>query len=250
MNAGLRRVLGYAGAVAVLIAGWALVAWAVDSPALPGPAVAISTFFAVAGDLVSHAAISLMRVVVAMAVGTALAVPLGLALGRSPKADALFAPLVFLTYPIPKVVFLPVLLVLLGLGNAPKIALIGLIVFFQILVTARDAAKSVPEASVLSVRSLGATRGQIARHVIVPAALPEIFTALRIGTGTAIAVLFLAESIAGTDGLGYYIVDAWGRIDYPEMFAGIIGMALLGVVLYEALDLLEARVTKWRSAGR
>jgi NitT/TauT family transport system permease protein len=157
-----------------------------------------------------------------------------------------FAPLLFLTYPVPKVVFLPVLMVLLGLGDAPKIALIGLIVFFQILVTARDAAKAVPDASVLSVRSLGASRLDIARHVVLPAAMPDIFTALRIGTGTAIAVLFLAESTAGTNGLGWYIVDAWGRIDYPAMFAGIIAMALLGVVLYEALDVVDARVTRWR----
>jgi NitT/TauT family transport system permease protein len=131
-----------------------------------------------------------------------------------------------------------------------KIALIALIVFFQILVTARDAAKSVPEQSVLSVRSLGATRFDVYRHVVVPAAMPDIFTALRIGTGTAIAVLFLAESIAGSSGIGYYIVDAWGRIDYPAMFAGIIGMALLGVVLYEVLDALDAWVTRWRRVGQ
>jgi NitT/TauT family transport system permease protein len=233
----------------VLLIVWGLLAWAIDSPALPGPLVAFEAFFSVLPELLPETLVSLMRVVVAMALGTALGVPAGLALGRSKRADALFAPLVYLLYPIPKVVFLPVLLVLLGLGNAPKIALIGLIVFFQILVTARDAAKAVPEASVLSVRSLGATGGQIARHVVVPAALPEIFTALRIGTGTAIAVLFLAESIAGSNGLGYYIVDAWGRIDYPEMFAGIIAMGILGVVLYEALDMVEARITRWRRAG-
>jgi NitT/TauT family transport system permease protein len=103
---------------------------------------------------------------------------------------------------------------------------------------------------VLSVRSLGATRWQIARHVVVPAAMPEIFTALRIGSGTAIAVLFLAESIAGSSGIGWYIVDAWGRLDYPAMFAGIIAMGLLGVALYEVLNALEARVTRWRAAGR
>lgn len=249
MRAALRRAAGYVAATAVLLAGWAVLSALVGSPALPGPLEAFSAFFSALPELIPHAAISLVRVVVAMIAGTVLAVPLGLALGRSPRADAVFAPIVFLTYPVPKVVFLPVLLVVLGLGNAPKIALIALIVFFQILVTARDAAKAVPDASVLSVRSLGATRAQIARHVVVPAALPEIFTALRIGTGTAIAVLFLAESIAGTNGLGYFIVDAWGRIDYPEMFAGIIGMALLGVVLYEGLDMLEARVTRWRRVG-
>jgi len=250
MSAAARRALGYVGALVVLLGGWALLAAALDSPALPGPLLAISTFWEELPALWPEALISLVRVIAAMALGTAFAVPMGLALGRSARADAVFAPIIFLTYPIPKVVFLPVLLVLLGLGNAPKIVLIALIVFFQILVTARDAAKAVPEASVLSVRSLGATRSQIARHVVVPAALPEIFTALRIGTGTAIAVLFLAESIAGTNGVGWYIVDAWGRIDYPSMFAGIIAMALLGVVLYEGLDLVEARVTRWRSAGR
>ena len=171
-------------------------------------------------------------------------------LGRSPRADAVAAPLVFLTYPVPKVVLLPVLLVLLGLGNTSKITLITLIIFFQILVTARDAARSIPAASVLSVRSLGADMPQIFRHVVAPAALPDIFTALRIGTGTAIAVLFLAESIAGTDGLGYYIVDAWGRIDYGSMFAGILGMALLGVVLYELLDALEGRLCRWTRVER
>jgi NitT/TauT family transport system permease protein len=234
----------------VLLGGWALLSFAVGSPALPGPVVALSAFVTALPQLLPHAAISLWRVMAAMVIGSVTAVPLGLVLGRSERADAIFAPLVFLTYPVPKVVFLPVLLVLLGLGDSPKIALIASIVFFQILVTARDAAKAVPHASVLSVRSLDANGWQIARHVIMPAALPEIFTALRIGTGTAIAVLFLAESIAGTDGIGYFIVDAWGRIDYPDMFAGIIGMGLLGVALYEGLDAVESRVTRWRRAGR
>jgi NitT/TauT family transport system permease protein len=245
-----RKVLGYVGAAAGLLTAWWLLALAVGSPALPGPGVAFAAFFAEWPAIWPEIVISVARVLAAMALGTALAVPLGLTLGRSPRADAVAAPVIFLTYPIPKVVFLPVLLVLFGLGNMPKVALIAIIVFFQILVTARDAAKAVPEASVLSVRSLGASRFDIYRHVVVPASLPDIFTALRIGTGTAIAVLFLAETIAGTDGIGYYIGDAWGRIDYPAMFAGIIGMALLGVVLYEALDALEAATTRWRRAAR
>jgi len=246
----LRKALGYVGALAALLLAWAALAWVVDSPALPGPAIAIETFFQQWPEIWPQILVSAWRVLAAMAIGTVLAVPVGLWLGRSPRADAIAAPIIFLTYPIPKVVFLPVLLVLLGLYDAPKIALIAIIVFFQILVTAHDAAKAVPEGSVLSVRSLGAKRLDIYRHVVVPASMPDIFTALRIGTGTAIAVLFLAESIAGTNGLGYYIVDAWGRIDYPAMFAGIIAMALLGVVLYEALDALENWVTRWRKVTR
>jgi len=246
-----RRVLGYLGASVVLVAGWALLALAVDSPALPGPVSALTEFAASFGtDIAANLLVSAWRVVAAMVLGTLLGVPLGLMLGRSPRIDAIAAPLIFLTYPIPKVVFLPVLLVLLGLGDLSKIALITIIVFFQILVTARDAARAIPAASVLSVRSLGASRLQVLRHVVLPSSLPEIFTALRIGTGTAVAVLFLAESIAGTNGLGYYIVDSWARIDYNAMFAGIIGMALLGVALYEALELAEARACRWTRAER
>ena len=185
-----------------------------------------------------------------MLLGSALAVPLGLVIGRSPRIDSVAAPLIFLTYPVPKIVFLPVLLVLLGIGSLPKIALITLIVFFQILVTARDAARAIPAGSVLSVRSLGADRAQVFRHVVVPAALPDVFTALRISTGTAIAVLFFSESIAGTDGIGYYNIDAWSRIAYTDMFAGIIAMAVLGVVLYELLELAEARVCRWTRVAR
>ncbi|MGV8084295.1 MAG: ABC transporter permease [Coriobacteriia bacterium] len=250
MNGVGRKIAGYAFATAVLLLGWAALSAALKSPALPGPLVALAALGKQASAMWPHALVSLWRVVAATAIGTALAVPIGLVLGRSPRADALAAPLIFLTYPVPKIVFLPILLVFLGLRDAPKIVLIALIVFFQILVTARDSAKAVPEASVLSVRSLGASRLDVYRHVVVPAALPDVFTALRIGMGTAIAVLFTAESIAGTDGLGYYIMNAWGRIDYPAMFAGIIAMALLGVLLYEVLDLIEVRLTRWRRAAR
>ena len=112
-------------------------------------------------------------------------------------------------YPIPKVVFLPILLVLLGLADAPKIVLIALTVFFQVLVAVRDAVHAVPEDLVLSARALGAGRWGVYRHVIVPATLPAVFTSLRIGTGTAIAVLFIAEAIAGSTGLGYFIMQSW-----------------------------------------
>jgi len=251
MSAALRRLGGYLVATAVLLALWQLGSLAVGEEAFPGPALAIRDFVRLfASDIAGHLGVSAWRVLASMALGTALAAPLGLVIGRSPRLDTVAAPLLYLTYPIPKVVFLPVLLVLLGIGDAPKIALITIIVFFQILVTARDAARGIPASAVLSVRSLGATRTQVFRHVTVPAALPEIFTALRISVGTAIAVLFFSETIAGTDGLGYYIIDAWGRISYSEMFAGIIAMALLGVILYEIAEFAERRICRWTRAGR
>ena len=84
--------------------------------------------------------------------------------------------------------------------------------------------------------------------MVVPEVLPELFTALRTGMGTCVAILFLSEAIAGSTGLGYFIVDSWAMIDYPRMFAGIIGMAILGVGLYELLVFLEYVLSPWRRA--
>ena len=189
---------------------------------------------------------SAYRVIASLAIGTALAVPIAQVCARSHVLDTLFAPVLYLLYPIPKVVLLPILLVLLGLADAPKIVLISLTVFFQVLVAVRDAVRSVPEGALLSIRALGGGLLDEYRHVTIPATMPAVFTSLRIGVGTAIAVLFIAEAMAGSTGLGYFIMQSWSMVNYPRMFAGIIAMALLGVVLYAIFDLLERRLTRWR----
>ena len=242
----MRKVLGYVFAIIFILAGWEITALLLDNAALPGPFEAIPMVVTYFDDIWPAFLVSLYRVVVAMCIGTVLAIPLGLVCGRSPRVDAVFAPVLYFLYPLPKVVLLPVLIVLLGLADAPKITLIALTIFFQVLVTVRDAAQSVPEESVMSMRSLGAKRWDIYRHVIVPATLPELFTALRISSGTAVAILFFAESIAGSTGLGYFIVDSWALLAYPKMFAGIIAMAFLGVILYEIFDIAERKLTRWR----
>ena len=242
----MRKALGYDFAIVFILAGWEITSLLVGNPVLPGPFDAIPMVGQYFSDIWPAFLISLYRVVIAMVIGTVLAIPLGLICGRSPRVDAIFAPILYFLYPLPKVVLLPVLIVLLGLADAPKITLIAITVFFQVLVTVRDASHNVPEESVMSMRSLGAGRWDIYRHVIIPATLPELFTALRISSGTAVAILFFAESIAGSTGLGYFIVDAWALLAYPKMFAGIIAMALLGVILYELFDMAERRLTRWR----
>jgi NitT/TauT family transport system permease protein len=134
----------------------------------------------------------------------------------------------------------------LGLGDAAKVFLIGLIVFGQLFVSARDAARAVPEALIDSVRSLGAGRAALVRHVVFPAALPSLLSALRVGLGTAIAVLFLAETFASETGLGWYIVDAWTRVDYPDMYAAIVVLSLFGLGCYLVLDAAEELLCGWR----
>lgn len=244
-----KKTLGYLVAILVVLLGWHLTALVVNSPALPTPLATVPMIAQYMPAIAPAFWISFYRIALGLAIGTIPAVPIGLILGRSPQADRVLAPVLYLLYPVPKIVLLPVLLVLLGLADAPKVALIALTVFFQVLMSVRDAAKLVPDDAVTSVRSLGASRLAIYRHVVVPAVLPELFTALRIGSGTAVAVLFLAESFAGSTGLGYFIVDSWGILNYPRMFAGIVAMAVLGVVLYAIFDVAEGRLTRWRRAG-
>jgi NitT/TauT family transport system permease protein len=156
------------------------------------------------------------------------------------------SPFVYLLHPIPKVAFLPVIMLFLGLGDAAKVFLVGLIIFGQLLVSARDAARAVPEALMESMRSLGASRAAVARHVVFPSALPSLFSGLRLSLGTAIAVLFIAESFASETGLGWYIVDAWTRVDYPDMYAAMLALAFFGLACYLAVDAAEAALCRWR----
>ncbi|MDA8233901.1 MAG: ABC transporter permease [Clostridia bacterium] len=241
-----RRLMEYGLALLFLGLLWHLAAVTVNKPILPTPWLALEKFAAMWEEsLWQHFLVSSWRVLASLIISMGAAVPLGLLLGRSEKADRLLAPLVYLLYPIPKSVFLPLIIVFLGLGDAPKIFLITLILFFQILVAARDAAKGVPQQSLYSMQSLGANQWQTYRHVIWPSCLPKILTSLRISIGTAIAVLFLAESFASEKGLGYLIMSAWGRQEPGEMFAAIMGMALLGFWAYILVDLLEKVWCRW-----
>lgn len=240
----MNKALGYIWGTLLVIALWWALAALVQSPALPAPydaAVALDSQF---DAIMPEFWVSFGRILLAMLIGTVLGAPLGLLLGRSTQADTVLGPVLYLLYPLPKIVLLPVLFVLFGIGGEAKVILIAIAVFFQMLVTMRDAAKTIPESALLSLRSLGATRWQTFREVTVPASLPSLFTALRITTGTAVAILFIAESMAGASGLGYFIMHAWSMLEYARMFAGIIAMAIMGIVIYEAFDLIERKLTK------
>ena len=235
----LWRVICLVFSVAFVLAGWQLTSMALNTPALPAPLEAVSVFVSFAPNLWPHFQISFLRILMALVIGVVFGLPLGLFLGRSTIVGSLFTPALYILYPLPKIVILPILLVLMGLGGAPKVALIAITVFFQVVIVMRDAARALPEETVDSVRALGASRLDVWRHVVLPATLPQLFTTLRVSSAIAIAVLFIAEAFAGSTGLGYFIMNAWSMVSYPRMFAGIIALAFLGVVVYEAFDIAE-----------
>jgi NitT/TauT family transport system permease protein len=238
-------------AVVIVLVAWQLAAWAVHRPILPSPLEVGRVFVTeLRGELLDDFMVSLWRVLASTLLAILLAAPLGLILGQSQRLNSLFSPLIYLAYPIPKVVFVPVVLLFFGLGDAPKILIIFLILFFQILVLVRDQAASLRPELIQSVRSLGAGRRALFRFVYLPASLPAILTALRQSVGTAVAVLYVAELFATQRGLGYYIyLNGSTLFNYPAMYAGIVAMSLLGLGLYFTVDWLEKRLCSWQRAS-
>lgn len=227
---------------------WQLLAWLIGRSILPAPPAVLATFAVelTVGELRHHFLVSAWRVVASIALALVTAVPAGLVLGQSQALDRFFQPLIYITYPIPKIVFLPIVLIFLGIGDASKIAVIWLILFFQVLVVVRDEAATLRPELIASVRSLGAGRMALFRFVYLPATLPAVLTALRLSIGTAVAVLFFAESFATTSGLGYYIiVESFSRVAYPQMYAGVVAMSLLGLSLYFLANWIERRLAPW-----
>lgn len=237
------RILIAAGAVFLF---WHLLAALFKTPFLPAPhAVFLALPLRMEKGLGGHLLVSAYRIFMSLSGALLIAAPLGLYLGRRRKIDNLVSPMIYLLYPIPKIVFLPLILLLFGLGDFSKIFILFIILFFQILVTTRDASKAIDEEQILSVLSLGASSKQVFLHTIFPACLPKILTSLRISIGTSIAVLFFVESFATQSGLGFYILDAWSTLDYLGLYTGIIGMGFLGVMLYEGVDWIEKRYCRW-----
>lgn len=245
------RLLNLGLALLIFAACWTALAAALQRDIMPYPWQVLPVFVSeMQGDLWEHTVASAGRVLKAIAVATLIATPVGLGLGQIRALNRIFSPLIGLVHPIPKIVFLPVILVILGIGETSKVFLIALILFFQILVVVRDEAASLRPELIQSVRSLGAGRRALFRFVYLPASLPAVLTALRVSVGTAIAVLFIAEQYSTRQGLGYYIVTlTWQRLRYEKMYAGILAMSLLGLVLYLIVDALERVVGRWRQAG-
>jgi NitT/TauT family transport system permease protein len=235
-------------AILAILVVWQLASWLVDKPILPPPLEVFQAFIVeIQNELIDHFLISLWRVIASTALAIVLAAPAGLILGQSQRMNSIFSPLIYLLYPIPKVVFVPIVLLFLGLGDFPKIVIIFLILFFQILVLVRDQAASLRPELIQSVRSLGAGRRALFLFVYLPASLPAILTALRQSVGTAVAVLYIAELFATQKGLGYYIyLNGSTLFNYPAMYAGILAMSLLGLGLYFSVDWMEKRLCPWQ----
>jgi ABC-type nitrate/sulfonate/bicarbonate transport system permease component len=231
-----------------LLLVWQVLAMVVSLPILPAPVKVFGVFFQeLRYGLLNHFVFSLWRVFAGMALSVLVAAPMGLIVGGSESLNRIFSPFIYLLYPIPKVVFVPVVILFLGIGDTAKIAIMFMILFFQIVVLVRDQAAGLPPQLIQSLHSLGAGRRALFRFVYLPASLPAILTALRQSIGTAVAVLYITELSATKYGLGYYIYyNGSTLLDYPTMYAGVMAMSLLGLGMYFTVDWLERKWCRWK----
>ncbi|WP_315111922.1 ABC transporter permease subunit [Clostridium intestinale] len=227
---------------------WYLFSLKVNMKILPRPTEVYLNMFELSNqELYKHVFVSLYRVSSGIIISLIIGSLIGLLMAYSKMWNKILNPLVYFTYPIPKTALLPIVMLLYGLGDKSKIIIIVLILVFQIIVAVRDAALNIPYETYNPIRSLGASKLQIFSHITLPAILPELLTTLRLSIGTALSILFFAEGYGTKYGIGYYILDAWSRISYLEMYTGIIILGLLGFVLFMLIDILEESLFKWKS---
>mgnify|MGYP006300333681 CR=1 FL=1 len=230
---------------AVVIA-WLLAAALLPDRIFPGPWETVVRMIALVGEgLPAHLGASLLRLAAAVAGAVIIGVPLGLGMGMRRGLDRIVGPIAYVLYPIPKIALLPVFMLLLGLGNTAKIVLVITIIVFQLLLAARDGVREIPEAVFLASRSLHLSRRMLYRHVVIPATLPRLFTALRLSVGISFSVIFFSESFATRYGIGYFIMNAWAQVLYVDMFAGILALAIVGYLAFRLIDLCERAACPW-----
>ncbi len=261
-------LIQYMWAIFIIILFWYILSLFFEDYIIPDPFSVIIYFF----DLVQtaifweHAFASFRRVFSALFIAFMIAFPLGIYMGYKKRFDAFVSPIVFLTYPIPKIIFLPIFLMLFGMGDLSRILLIALTIGYQILIVTRESILKLDQKFIDSFKSLlplpqnknnadfsaknyreNHYRTEKLVHLLIPAALPSAIMSLKVASATSVAVLFMVESFANRSGFGFYIMDAFGRNDTLIMFSGIIAMSMLGICLYEFCNLLERIFCPWQA---
>jgi NitT/TauT family transport system permease protein len=200
------------------------------------------------GELPRQLGATLGRWMYGVAIGCLAGLLLGLAMGVSEGSRRAFGPLVAALYSTPKLALFPLVMLLLGIGNASKVALIAMVGLIFLATQTLDAIRSVDRAYLESARNHGAGPWAVVRRVYIPATLPQIFTGLRIALTRSLVVAISIELVSGADGLGAVIWLAWETLTTDRLYVGVLLAAGLGVLVHAGLGRLERALVPWRSS--
>lgn len=242
------RLLGI-GTPILLLAAWqvAAMAGAVDARFFPAP----STIFTEGAEMIASGQLltdiwnTLRGLLIGYTLGFLAGIATGTLLGLSTIARSALEPMLSAIYTIPKLAILPLLLLIFGLGELPKILLIALGVFFVIWVTVLEALEDMPPTYLEAAQIFEINGWQRFRHVLMPGILPSLFTGIRIALGNAVLIAVATEFVNGDQGIGYRIWHSWSLFQASHMYVGIVAVAVMGFLLTYLVKWLGSKLVPW-----
>lgn len=236
----------------LLIAAWevSVVTEMLRSTTLPSPSDSVVAWYhAIAsGELLVAMGSTLRRIAIAYLISAALAVPLGALMGASRAVYNLFEPVTELVRPIPSPAYIPIAVLLLGIDDSMKIAVVVVSCFFPILLNTYEGVRSADRVLLDTGRTFRTSRRQQMLKIILPAALPSILTGMRISLAVALIVMTIAEMLAGNEGIGYFVVYNQRVFRAANMFAGVLTLAIVGYTLNGLFNAASNWLLRWRGS--
>jgi ABC-type nitrate/sulfonate/bicarbonate transport system permease component len=198
------------------------------------------------GELFNHVSISLQRIFVGFLLGAVPGILIGIAMGLWGPVRALVEPLVDATFPIPKIAILPLFIMIFGLGEESKYAIIATAVIYLVLINTASGVRNIERIYLDVGKNFNASRFLVFTDIALPGALPMILAGLKLGMGVALLVIVSAEFVGAKSGIGFLIWTSWQVFEVEKMYVGLVVSALLGIATALLLDWLERRLIPWK----
>ncbi|MHA6629444.1 ABC transporter permease [Pseudonocardia sichuanensis] len=215
----------------------------------PSQILARAVEMLVDGELWGHVGATVARLTAGLVLGAVAGVAVGLVMGVWRPARAALGPTFTALYALPKIAILPLLLLIFGLTETPKVLSVAISVFFVVQINTLAGIVQIDARVLEAARAYRATGWKLFRHVLLPGATPSIVTGLRVSAGMAVIVVTAVEFVASNDGLGYLIWNSWQLFQPATMFVGLITVSLIGALVTGLVIVLERALLPWRHAG-
>lgn len=216
---------------------------------LPAPSVILKYLIAMTidGSMPYHLSVTFLRIIAGFGVAAITGILVGIAMGMSPLIARIVDPWIGALYPLPKISLIPLLIIWLGTGESYKIVISAVTAFFPVAISTYAAIRQVDSGLMKAARDLGANARQIQFNIVIPAALPGIFSGLQLGMGVTIIMIVAAEMIGGTSdsGMGYLLIHAGQVLETEKVFAGLIVLAIFGAVITSAQKRIDRLIAPW-----